>query len=124
MFFRGFLGGILLRRLGVWVGSSIQAAAFLLPHLLLLTIDGRLWPILPIQCVVGWILGALRHRSGSVIECAILHAALSTAIGMLVGLGHVVALFGPVFVGLEARPRHYAPEVALELPPRARTSGG
>lgn len=85
IFFRGFLGGMLQRRLGFWVGNSIQAAIFLLPHLLLLTIDARLWPILPIQYVVGWILGALRHRSGSVIECAILYAAVNTAIGMLVG---------------------------------------
>ncbi|MFV8380990.1 CPBP family intramembrane glutamic endopeptidase [Corynebacterium hindlerae] len=85
IFFRGFLGGMLLRQLGFWVGNSIQAAIFLLPHLLLLTIDARLWPILPMQYVVGWILGALRHRSGSVIECGILHAALNTAIGMLVG---------------------------------------
>ena len=85
IFFRGFLGGLFLRRWGLWVGNTLQAALFLVPHLVLLSIDVHLWPILPVQFLGGWILGVVRYRSGSVIECSVLHAALNTGIGLLAG---------------------------------------
>ncbi|TRX59883.1 CPBP family intramembrane metalloprotease [Corynebacterium hiratae] len=85
VFFRGFLGGLLLRCCGFWGGNTLQAGLFLLPHLMLLSFDAQLWPILPVQFLCGWILGVVRHRSGSVIECAVLHAAINLAIGLLAG---------------------------------------
>lgn len=85
VFFRGFLGGLLLRCCGFWGGNTLQAGLFLLPHLMLLSFDAQLWPILPVQFLCGWILGVVRYRSGSVIECAILHAAINLAIGLLAG---------------------------------------
>lgn len=85
IFFRGFLGGLFLRRWGLWVGNTLQAALFLVPHLVLLSIDVHLWPILPVQFLGAWILGVVRYRSGSVIECSVLHAALNTGIGLLAG---------------------------------------
>lgn len=85
VFFRGFLGGLLLRRWGLWAGNTFQAALFLLPHLVLLSFDAHLWPVLPVQFLGGWILGAVRFRSGSVIECSVLHAALNIGIGLLAG---------------------------------------
>ena len=33
IFFRGFLGGLFLRRWGLWVGNTLQAALFLVPSL-------------------------------------------------------------------------------------------
>ena len=85
IFFRGFLGGLFFRRWGLWVGNTLQAALFLVPHLVLLSIDVHLWPILPVQFLGGWILGVVRYRSGSVIECSVLHAAVNIAIGLLAG---------------------------------------
>lgn len=85
IFFRGFLGGLFLRRWGLWGGNTLQAALFLVPHLVLLSVDVHLWPILPVQFLSGWILGAVRYRSGSIIECSILHAAVNVGIGLLAG---------------------------------------
>ncbi|WP_296135211.1 CPBP family intramembrane glutamic endopeptidase [uncultured Corynebacterium sp.] len=85
IFFRGFLGGLFFRRWGLWVGNTLQAALFLVPHLVLLSIDVHLWPILPVQFLGGWILGVVRYRSGSVIECSVLHAAVNIGIGLLAG---------------------------------------
>ena len=85
IFFRGFLGGLFLRRWGLWVGNTLQAAIFLVPHLVLLSFDVHLWPILPVQFLGGWILGAVRFRSGSIVECSVLHAALNVGIGLLAG---------------------------------------
>lgn len=85
IFFRGFLGGLFFRRWGLWVGNTLQAALFLVPHLVLLSFDVHLWPILPVQFLGGWILGAVRFRSGSIVECSVLHAALNVGIGLLAG---------------------------------------
>lgn len=75
VFFRGFVAGLLFRRWGFAVGNLAQSLLFLLPHLLLLLIDTALWPILPVQLVIGWLLGWLRHRSGSIAPPALVHSA-------------------------------------------------
>lgn len=67
VFFRGWLGGWLVRRFGFGVGNAVQALIFLLPHLLLLTIGFGFWPILIPQFVAGWLQGWLRDRSGSIL---------------------------------------------------------
>ena len=73
VFFRGWLGGWLVRRLGFWVGNTLQALVFLLPHLMLLTLTLALWPITVVQFMAGWLQGWLRWRSGSVIPSTLVH---------------------------------------------------
>jgi len=57
--FRGFIGGLLIRRLGFAAGNIFQSLIFLLPHALILTIDANLWPILIPQFIAGWLFGWL-----------------------------------------------------------------
>ena len=83
VFFRGLLGGILIRRLGFTWGNAFQALLFLVPHLALLLIDVRTWPILPVQFAAGWILGWLRHRSGSFVPGSAVHAAANIVAGLI-----------------------------------------
>jgi len=47
-FFRGLLGGVLIRRLGFGRGNLVQTLIFLVPHLALLLVDVRSWPIVPV----------------------------------------------------------------------------
>lgn len=82
--FRGLIGGALIRRFRFAWGNLFQAMVFLLPHVLLLLIDVRLWPVLPVQFVAGWLLGWLRHRSGSFVPGALVHGAANLAAGLLV----------------------------------------
>lgn len=82
VFFRGLLGGVLMRRLGFAWGNLAQATIFLLPHLALLLVDTRLWPILPVQFAVGWLLGWLRHGTGSFVPGAVVHAAVNLVAGV------------------------------------------
>ncbi|OYO01545.1 CPBP family intramembrane metalloprotease [Enemella evansiae] len=84
VFFRGLLGGVLIRRLGFTLGNTVQAIIFLLPHLPLLLIDLRTWPILPVQFATGWLLGWLRNRTGSFVPGAIVHTVANVAAGLIV----------------------------------------
>ena len=84
--FRGLLGGIFVRRLGFAGGNLLQAAVFAVPHLALLAIDVRTWPIIPVQFAAGWLLGWLRTRSGSFVPGAIVHAASNLAAGIIVAM--------------------------------------
>lgn len=86
VFFRGWLGGWLVRRLGFWVGNTLQALVFLLPHLMLLTITHALWPITLVQFTAGWLQGWLRWRSESVIPSTIVHT-ITNVLGALPVLG-------------------------------------
>lgn len=79
VFFRGLLGGVLIRRLGFRWGNLLQAALFLVPHLLLLLIDARLWPILPVQFATGWLLGWLRHKTGTFVPGSVVHVVANIA---------------------------------------------
>lgn len=83
VFFRGLLGGILIRRLGFRWGNLLQATLFLVPHLLLLMIDARLWPILPVQFAAGWLLGWLRYRTGTFVPGALVHVVVNIAAGLI-----------------------------------------
>jgi membrane protease YdiL (CAAX protease family) len=82
IFFRGLLGGWLIRRFGFAIGNSVQALIFLLPHLLLLTVSLSLWPLLIAQLAAGWLLGWLRYSSGSILPGWLVHS-LSNAFGAL-----------------------------------------
>lgn len=81
--FRGLLAGVLARRLGPVWGNLAQAAAFLVPHLPLLLVDPRTWPILPVQFAAGWLLGLLRLRTGSVLPGTLVHAVSNLAAGLI-----------------------------------------
>jgi membrane protease YdiL (CAAX protease family) len=86
VFFRGFLGAALIRRLGFHAGNFIQAVVFLLPHLLLLTAGLGLWPLLIMQFLMGWVQGWLLHRSGSILPGWLSHS-LGNAFGALLFMG-------------------------------------
>lgn len=86
VFFRGWLGGCMVRRLGFWMGNTLQALVFLLPHLLLLTVTLALWPITVVQFAAGWLQGWLRWRSDSVIPSTIVHT-ITNVLGALPVLG-------------------------------------
>jgi membrane protease YdiL (CAAX protease family) len=83
--FRGLIAGVLVRRWGFARGNAVQALVFLLPHLLLLAVDARLWPLVVAQLVAGWLLGWLRHRSGSVLPGWLAHTAANLLAPVLVG---------------------------------------
>ena len=85
IFFRGFLGGWLVRRLGFATGNTIQAVIFLLPHLLLLLISLDFWPVIVVQMVVGWLLGWLRYRSDSILPGWLAHSLIN-AFGALAAM--------------------------------------
>ena len=50
----------------------------------MLLVDARLWPILPVQFAAGWLLGWLRHSSGTFVPGAAVHAAANIAAGLIV----------------------------------------
>ncbi len=79
IFFRGWLGGWLVRRFGFGVGNTVQAFVFLLPHLLLLTVGIGFWPIFIPQFAAGWLQGWLRHRSGSILPSWFAHTLSNVA---------------------------------------------
>lgn len=81
--FRGLLGGVFIRRLGFVRGNLLQAAVFFVPHLLLLLVDLRTWPVIPVQFAAGWLLGWLRHRTGSFVPGALVHAISNVAAGLV-----------------------------------------
>ncbi len=78
VFFRGLLGGWLTSRLGFQAGNAVQAVLFLLPHLTLLLLSSRFWPILILQLAGGWLLGWLRVRSGSILPGWLSHTVINT----------------------------------------------
>lgn len=84
VFFRWLLGGIFIRRLGFGWGNALQATVFLVPHLALVVVDAPVWPLLPVQWVVGWILGWLRYRSDSFVPGTLIHAAANIGAGLVV----------------------------------------
>lgn len=83
VFFRGLLGGVLMRRLGFGWGNLAQSALFLVPHLALLLIDVRLWPIIPVQFAAGWLLGWLRYKTGTFVPGTAVHAVANIAAGLI-----------------------------------------
>ncbi len=77
IFFRGLLGGWLVRWLGFRIGNTVQALVFLLPHLLLLLVSVSLWPIVFVQAISGWLLGWLRYRSDSILPGWLVHSLVN-----------------------------------------------
>jgi membrane protease YdiL (CAAX protease family) len=79
LFFRGFLGGWLVRRLGFQAGNAIQATLFFLPHTLLLLVSFAFWPLLIVQWLMGWVNGWLRTQTGSIGPGLLVHTVANTA---------------------------------------------
>lgn len=77
--FRGLLGGWFIRKFGFAVGNTLQALAFLVPHTVLLLISVAMWPLLIVQFVMGWLLGWLRHASGSILPGWLTHSLVNAA---------------------------------------------
>lgn len=78
IFFRGWLGGWLVRRFGFFTGNLTQALLFFLPHLVLLTVSINLWPVVAVQFLAGWMLGWLRYRSNSILPGWVAHSLINT----------------------------------------------
>lgn len=79
IFFRGLLGGWLMKRCGFFMGNTIQALLFVLPHtLLILLASPRYWLVLPFDLLAGWALGWLRFRSGSIWPGWLAHSLVNT----------------------------------------------
>jgi uncharacterized protein len=85
IFFRGFLGNWLFRRIGFHLGNLIQATIFLVPHLLLLNISSAIWPVFIVQLCAGWFQGWLLYRSKSIFPGWFVHTAsnLASAISIM-----------------------------------------
>lgn len=83
VFFRGLLGGVLVRNLGFGWGNLAQSVIFLVPHLALLLVDVRLWPVVPVQFAAGWLLGWLRHKADSLIPGVAVHAIANVVAGLI-----------------------------------------
>jgi membrane protease YdiL (CAAX protease family) len=85
IFFRGFLGGWLIRKLGFAIGNTVQAMIFLLPHLLLLLVSLNFWPVIAVQLLAGWLVGWLRYRSDSILPGWLAHSLIN-AFGALAAM--------------------------------------
>ena len=86
LFFRGFLGGWLVRKLGFRRGNAIQATLFVIPHLLLLLVSLAFWPLLILQWGFGWINGWLRTTTGSIGPGVLVHTVANAAAIVLAAL--------------------------------------
>jgi membrane protease YdiL (CAAX protease family) len=86
IFFRGFLGGYLVRRFGFKIGNTIQAFVFLLPHLLLLFVSLSFSTVVVVQFLVGWVFGFLRSRSKSIFPSWLSHSMVNV-FGALSAMG-------------------------------------
>lgn len=84
IFFRGLLGGWLMKQYKFFVGNTIQALLFVLPHLLLILLASpRYWLVLPFDLLAGWVLGWLRFRSGSIWPGWLSHTLVNTVSDLL-----------------------------------------
>ena len=76
-----------MRRLSFRWGNLLQATIFLVPHVALLLLDVRLWPLLPAQFaagwLLGWLLGWLRHKTDTFVPGAVLHVIINITVGLL-----------------------------------------
>jgi membrane protease YdiL (CAAX protease family) len=77
-FFRGLLGGWLMRRFGFLVGNALQTLIFLLPHLPILFVAASFWPLLAFPLLLGWVNGWLRYKSDSIFPGMLIHAVGNT----------------------------------------------
>jgi membrane protease YdiL (CAAX protease family) len=84
--FRGLIAGSLGRRLPLAWANLLQAAIFLLPHLLLLRTMPELWWLLPVIFVGALVKGWIRIRSGSMLGPWLIHATMNVATCLMVAV--------------------------------------
>jgi membrane protease YdiL (CAAX protease family) len=82
--FRGLIAGSLSRRLSMFWANVTQALIFLLPHLLILYVMPKVWPLLSLVFVGALVFGWLRIKSGSIIGPWLMHASGNVAIALSV----------------------------------------
>ncbi|WP_027483105.1 CPBP family intramembrane glutamic endopeptidase [Deinococcus pimensis] len=78
LLFRGVLGSWFTTRLGFLAGNTLQAACWVVPHLLLLTLSLKFLPVLVCQFALNWAFGWLRHHTGSVLPGWWAHSVINT----------------------------------------------
>ena len=83
VFFRGMIGGAVMRRFGFWRGNVLQSLIFLGPHLFLLVVMPEQWKILPVIFAGALWGGWLLHKSGSFVGPWIIHAAANVTTCLL-----------------------------------------
>lgn len=82
--FRGLIAGSLGRRLPLRWANPIQAAIFLLPHLLLLYVVPGMWPVLILVFAGGLLAGWIRIRSRSILGSWLIHATANVAMACII----------------------------------------
>lgn len=80
LLFRGLIAGSLGRRLPLAGANLLQAAIFLLPHLLILRVVPEAWPVLILIFAGSLFLGWLRIRSGSILGPWLVHAVANVTV--------------------------------------------
>jgi membrane protease YdiL (CAAX protease family) len=88
--FRGLIAGSLARRLPLVWANLLQAAIFLLPHLLILKTMPQLWMLLPLIFLLALVMGWVRIKSGSIIGSWLIHAVLNVTMCLMVAVRTVV----------------------------------
>jgi membrane protease YdiL (CAAX protease family) len=88
--FRGLIAGSLARRLPLVWANLLQAAIFLLPHLLILKTMPELWVLLPLIFLLALVMGWVRIKSGSIIGSWLVHAVLNVTMCLMVAVRTVV----------------------------------
>ncbi len=85
LFFRGLIAGWLGRRQKLWAANIAQAVIFTLPHLLILAVDVRLWPLAAsLPFIAGLMTGWLRLKSGSILPGWLVHGLSNVASAIFV----------------------------------------
>lgn len=82
VFFRGFLQGWVAKRWGGVAGIVVQGVAFLLPHLMLLTLGTVMIPLVAGQFVIGLVMGWLRHHTGSIGPSSLAHIVTNLVVAL------------------------------------------
>ncbi|SHI48787.1 hypothetical protein SAMN05443429_10226 [Cruoricaptor ignavus] len=78
LFFRGLIGRFLFNKFNFTKGNLLQTIVFLIPHLLLLTISLKLFPILITIAISAWFLGWLTYKSNSIFPAVLTHTLVNT----------------------------------------------
>ncbi len=84
LLFRGLIAGSLARRLPLLWANVVQAGIFLLPHLLILRVAPRMWPVLPAVFFGALFFGWIRIRSRSILGPWLMHAAANVSVAIMV----------------------------------------
>lgn len=77
--FRGLIDGWAMRRYGYYAGNVLGTTVFAVAHLpLLFTAGFHIWPLFSVIVVAAWVLGWMRHRSGSIWPGWLAHTLTNT----------------------------------------------